>query len=53
MARSANPRQPPMNRSVTPPADGAECGVNANPQYKVKNAIKPQEIKIIKQSKND
>jgi len=25
-ATSANPRQPPMNRSVTPPADGAECG---------------------------
>jgi len=28
-------------------------GENGNPQYKVKNAIKPQEINIIKQSKND
>ena len=26
VATSANPRQPPMPRSVTPPADGAECG---------------------------
>jgi len=26
MATAANPRQPRMPRSVTPPADGAECG---------------------------
>jgi len=37
MATSANPRQPPMPRSVTPPADGAECA------YAGQIEIAPQE----------
>ena len=37
---SANPRQPPMPRSVTPPADGAECG------FADRIEIAPQESRL-------